>query len=74
MTCDCYTCKNRVDYEQLPNGFAKGSDGKMYRRFKQTGANFLHLTPVDHDAKTSSGSYPCDFYEINPAIPDKAIR
>lgn len=29
-----------LTFEELPDGFAKGSDGKMYRRFKQTGPNY----------------------------------
>ena len=73
MKCNCFTCKNRIEFEELPNGYAKGSNGKMYRRFKQTGPNYSYLMPAGHDGKTSGG-YELDYYEIDMLNPDKAIR
>ena len=40
-----------ITFEELPNGFAKGSDGNMYRRFKWDGPNYDYRTPVGHDAR-----------------------
>ncbi len=61
-----------IKIEELPDGYAKGDDGTLFRRFKQCGPNYSHRTPVTHDDRMRIGC-KYDLYPIDPKNPDKPL-